>query len=448
MRRPLALLAAATLAAGGLALAAPAGASPASSPAGPSSARAGDVVPDRYVVVLEDDVRDVRGVAAAHAARYGAAVSHTYTSALKGYAATIPAARLAAVRADARVAFVSEDRVVTATETGPVAVGDDVPPGVRRIGAATTTAVHAASNVNVAVIDTGVDLTHPDLDVANGTNCVRGKSANDDHGHGSHVAGTIAARNNGSGVVGVAPGTKIYAVKVLNRQGSGTTSSVICGIDWVTANAEQLTIKVANMSLGGAGSSDGNCGGTNNDAEHKAICRSTAAGVTYVVAAGNSNADLAAHVPASYPEVLTVTAMTDTDGLPGAEGGPATCRTGESDDRYASFSNYATKPVDQDHTIAAPGVCIRSTWKSGGYNTISGTSMATPHVAGSVALCLGSGGATGPCTGLSPARIVQKLRSDAAAHATTTANGFFGDPLQPVPNTNKYFGYLTWDGAY
>ena len=231
--------------------------------------------------------------------------------------------------------------------------------------------------------------------------------------------------------MGVAAGTKIYAVKVLNRQGSGTMSSVICGIDWVTANARALNIKVANMSLGGGGANDNNCGKTNNDPEHQAICRSTAAGVTYVVAAGNSGADQAAHVPASYPEVLTVTAMTDTDGRPGAAGGAPACRTTEADDRFATFSNYATTTVQRDHTIGAPGVCVRSTWKSGGYNTISGTSMATPHVAGSVALCLGTGGAAGPCTGLSPAQIVQKLRTDAQAHATAT-NGYVGDPLRPL----------------
>ena len=104
------------------------------------------------------------------------------------------------------------------------------------------------------MIDTGVDLTHPDLNVVHGTSCVKGNpKANDDNGHGTHVAGTIAAKNNGSGVIGVAPGTTIYAVKVLNRFGSGTWSQVICGIDWVTANSAKLNIKVANLSLGGTG---------------------------------------------------------------------------------------------------------------------------------------------------------------------------------------------------
>lgn len=145
------------------------------------------------------------------------------------------------------------------------------------------------------------------------------------------MAGTIAARNNGTGVVGVAPGTRLYAVKVLNSSGSGSFSQVICGIDWVTANAAALKIKVVNMSLGGSGSNDSNCGNTNSDALHRAICASTAAG--------------------------------GTGGAPG-------CRTGEVDDRFASFSSFAVARTEIDHAIAAPGVCIRSTWLNGGYNTI------------------------------------------------------------------------------
>jgi subtilisin family serine protease len=106
--------------------------------------------------------------------------------------------------------------------------------------------------VNVAVIDTGIDLTHPDLQAVNGTNCVSpGAPAQDDNGHGTHLAGTIAARNNGSGVTGMVPGTTVYAVKVLNAAGSGRESQFICGVDWVTANAARLNIKVANVSLGG-----------------------------------------------------------------------------------------------------------------------------------------------------------------------------------------------------
>ena len=142
------------------------------------------------------------------------------------------------------------------------------------------------------------------------------------------------------------------------------------------------------MSLGGAGTDDGNCGNSNNDALHKAICNSVAAGVTYVVAAGNDNRDLAGFVPAAYDEVLAVTAMADFNGQPGG-GAVATCLS-DVDETAAGFSNFAAiGSPDANHTIAAPGVCILSTWKSG-YKTISGTSMASPHVAGSAALCIGT----------------------------------------------------------
>src|SRR5439155_1697599 len=153
-------------------------------------------------------------------------------------------------------------------------------------------------------------------------------------------------------VVGVAPGTKRYAVKVVNAQGSGTDAQVICGIDWVTANAASLGIKVANMSLGGPGADDGNCGNTNGDALHRAICNSVAAGVTYVVAAGNSSEDFSADVPANYNEVLTVTAMADFDGLSGGLGTPS-CGDGyfENDDAAAGFSNFTTEASAVD-TVA------------------------------------------------------------------------------------------------
>ncbi len=400
-----------------------------------------------YIVVLRDGV-NAPLVSQEHARSLGLGVDFLYTRALNGYAARIPAVALALIKADPRVDFVSEDQTVQAVGMVPMTAGDSVPTGVSRIEAATGTSVHQASNAAVAVIDTGISLTHPDLNAVNGKNCVRtNRAAADDNGHGTHVAGTIGAKNNGAGVEGVAPGTKLYAVKVLNSAGSGTWSQVICGIDWVTTNAATSGIKVASMSLGGGGSSDNNCGNTNADALHRAICRSVAAGITYVVAAGNSNADIATSVPASYPEVLTVTAASDSDGRPGALGGPPTCRTGEVDDSFATFSNYATAVREINHTVAAPGVCIKSTWLNGGYNTISGTSMATPHVTGSVALCLGNGGTAGPCAGKTPAQIVQQMRADAAAHSNATPSyGFNGDPNLPVPG--RYYGYLAWDGAY
>ncbi len=399
---------------------------------------AGQSVPGQYIVVLRDNA-DANAEAARASNSQGVAVDQVYEFALKGYAFRGSAAAAAAIARNPNVQFVTEDRVVEAVGKpggdSPAPAGETTPTGVSRIGAAGK----AAASVNVAVIDTGIDLSHPDLNAVNGKNCVRpNKSANDDNGHGSHVSGTIGAKNNGSGVVGVAPGTTLYAVKVLNSTGSGTWSQVICGINWVAANASSSNIKVANMSLGGGGSNDNNCGNTNNDALHKAICGATSAGVTFVVAAGNSAANLSTFVPAAYPEVLTVTAMSDSDGLPGGTGGAPTCRTGEQDDKYATLSNFAS--ADNGHTVAGPGVCILSTWKSGGYNTISGTSMASPHVAGTVALCLSGQ----KCAGKSPAGVISQIRSDAAAQLPSY--GFMGDPGSPTGG--KYYGYLVWAGGY
>src|SRR5262249_671822 len=147
---------------------------------------------------------------------------------------------------------------------------------------------------------------------------------------------------------------------------------------------------------------DNNCGNTANDAEHKAICRSVAVGVTYVVAAGNNAKAFNASIPADYPEVLTVTAMSDSDGISGAKGAVPTCTSGQKDDSYGTYSNYASSTAEQAHTIAAPGTCVVSDKPGGGTAIYYGTSQASPHVAGTVALCLGNGGVAGPCTGLAP----------------------------------------------
>jgi subtilisin family serine protease len=301
------------------------------------------------IVVFYDDERDVDGLAAQHGRAYGAEISARYHSALKGYAAKIPQTRIDDVRRDPRVAFVSDDRDVEA-------LAQTVPTGVHRIDAESSS--HYASNdwstpstpvaTAVAVIDTGSG-PHADLNIAGGVNCQTGKGYSDGNGHGTHVAGTIGAINNGSGVAGVAPGIPIYSVRVLDNRGSGRFSNIICGIDWVTANASRLNIKVANMSLGGAGTDDGNCGNTNGDALHKAICSSVAAGVTYVVAAGNDGANMAGSVPASYNEVLSVTAVADFNGDAGG-GAAATCRA-DVDDTAADFSNFATPgSPDEGHT--------------------------------------------------------------------------------------------------
>jgi subtilisin family serine protease len=361
-------------------------------PAGAAAPSA--AIPGQYIVVFHDQLARPGDAARDLARRHGLQLLHVYEHAIKGVAATIPAGALGAVARDPRVQFVSEDRVV-------VAFQQTLPTGVNRIS--TETKTNTGAGVTVAILDTGINLTHPDLqaNIAGGVNCSTGKSYNDGNGHGTHVAGIVAARHNDIGVVGVAPGALLWAVRVLNSAGSGSWSSVICGIDFVDARspAKRGPITVANMSLGGSGSDDGNCGLTNNDALHKAICKAVADGVTFVVAAGNSGADLKGFVPAAYNEVIAVTALADSDGAACGAGVPTSYG---ADDGFASFSNYATGG-DLGRVMAAPGVSIFSTYKNGGYATLSGTSMASPHVAGAAALYL----ATHP--GASPAAVLQAL---------------------------------------
>ena len=352
---------------------------------GTASAAGPDATPTgSYIVVLEDGTAPGR-VAGQHGRRYGADVASVYRSALRGYSARMTERDADRVAADERVLFVQRDGLVHANRRpggGGSASAQSTPTGINRIDAdlSPTAAINGTDQrveVDVAVIDTGIDLDHPDLNIhtAGAKNCSTGSTADDGNGHGTHVAGTIAALDNTTGVVGVAPGARLWPVRVLNNAGSGTFSSIICGVDYVTAHADQ--IEVANMSLGGSGT-DSTCG-TNEDAMHEAICASVAAGVTYVVAAGNESDDAANHVPAAYDEVITVSALADFNGQTGG-GAPATCRS-DTDDTFASFSNYGP-----DIDLIAPGVCITSTWKGGGYSTISGTSMASPHVAGGAAL--------------------------------------------------------------
>jgi subtilisin len=408
------------------------------------------VVHGSYIVVLEDSVQSVSRQLAEHERREGVDARRVYQTALKGYSAKLTGAQVRDLRRDPQVASVEPNRIVHATDA--LAGGEAVPTGIARMGAASSANVQAnpASSAAVAVIDTGVDLDHPDLNVStSGVNCVnQGLAPNDDNGHGTHVSGTIGATNGGSGVVGVAPGTQIIPVKVLDSNGDGTWEQIICGINWVAANAANRSIAVANMSLGGLGSSldNGACGATS--ALHQAICNATApgVGVRFAVAAGNDGwaypHSTLPDVPASYDEVVTVTAYGDSDGLSGAAGAAPSCRSGEADDRYASFSNWSNTAADNAHTIAAPGVCINSTWfgAGAGYNTISGTSMATPHVAGATALCVGTAAGPGPCASdTAAASLVTKLRS------TNSAYGFSGDPFRPV--SGRYYGYTAVAGT-
>ena len=305
------------------------------------------------------------------------------------------------------------------------------------------------SGVGIAALDTGVDLTNGDLNAVTAVNCIKsGASAQDDNGHGTNVAGTIAAADQGAGIVGITPATRLYAVKVLDRdrQRHSVADSVRHQLGRQSRPA--LNIKVANMSLAGAGVNDNNCGRINKDAEHQAICSATAAGVTFVVSAGNNAEKFRELRTGGVPlEVLTVSAMTDTDGVPGGLGGTASCDSHQTVDRYATYSNYAssTSPADQAHLVAAPGTCVLSDGLGGKLSTYEGTSQAAPHVAGTVALCINDSSVDGPCAGLSPAGVIAKVRSDAQS-AATADNGFIGDPLHPV--SGKYFGYLVTASGY
>jgi subtilisin family serine protease len=336
--------------------------------------------PKRVIVVLKDSVASPSSVAEDHSRRLGANVEFVYEHALKGYAAVIPNDRVAAVRSDSRVAYIEDDVDVEA-------LAQTLPWGIDYIDAdASSTAAGNGSGtvggVNVYVIDTGIG-SHADLNLVAHVNFAGGRNM-DCNGHGTHVAGTIAARDDSNDVVGVAPGAPLTGVKVLNCNGSGRTSGVIKGIDWVTGNAKKPAI--ANMSLGGGASS----------ALDDAVRRSVASGVVYAVAAGNSGADACTQSPARA----------------GTTSGVLTTGAIDSSGAETSWSNYGSC-VD----VWAPGAGIVSTRLGGGTTTMSGTSMASPHVAGTAALYL----STHP--GTSPAAVETALRGDAYATGGVSKDG-------------------------
>ena len=350
--------------------------------AGTAGKRDVDLVPGQYIVVFNRGAGNAPELARQLAGQAGGSLQHVYQHALQGFSVSnLSENAAAALERNPNVAYVQQDRTaqIYAQET---------PTGVRRIFADANPNLDidgtddARVDVDVAIIDTGIDFEHPDLNVVGGVNCASGgpfggsckSGGDDDHYHGTHVAGTVAALDNGSGVVGVAPGARLHAVKVLDSRGSGYTSWIVAGIDWVAANAS--TIEVANMSLGGSGYSQ---------AEYDAIQGAVNKGVAFAVAAGNSDDDANNYSPAAFDNVLTVSALADFDGAADGNGSP-TCRT-DQDDTLADFSNWGSAVQ-----IAAPGVCIRSTYpiEQGEYGTISGTSMASPHAAGALALLASS----------------------------------------------------------
>lgn len=394
------------------------------------SARANEKVQGtlgQYIVVLKDNKSNSKEVANAMAEEYGLEVTYTYENVFKGFATTIPEEKMAALVNDPQVEFISEDREVSITQFGgsrprPKQV---LPTGINRINAENKS--NKGTDINVAIIDTGINYNHFDLhdNMAGGTNCSTGtRGYADGNGHGTHVAGIVAARSdNFIGVVGVAPRAKLWAVRVLDDNGSGTWSSVICGIDFVTSHAPANggPITVANMSFSGNGTSDNNCGYSNGDALHYAICNSRNAGVTYVAAAGNFGADASNFVPASYDDaVITVSNLGDSDGVGGGLGedtgyGP--------DDTFAYNSNYGSV-VD----IGAPGVDIYSTWLGAQYMYLSGTSMATPHVSGAVALYL----YTHPGASWTVVRDALRNMGETVGNGHTDPSGLHPEPVLRV----------------
>ena len=302
--------------------------------------RASDPVPGSYIVVFKDGVDDV----SAKTERTGKKAKHVYVSALKGFAADLSDDEVAALRADADVSYIEEDGVysVDATQTGATW-------GIDRIDqrnlplSGTYTYTSTGAGVRAYIIDTGIRTTHTQF----GTRASTVYGGSDCHGHGTHVAGTV-----GGSTYGVAKGALLRAVKVLNCSGSGTTSGIIAGIDWVRVN--HIKPAVANMSLGGGFSSSLNTA-TNNLAN---------AGVFIAVAAGNNNGNACNNSPASAANATTVMSSTSTDAK-------------------SSFSNWGSCAH-----LYAPGSSITSAWwtSNTATNTISGTSMASPHVAGVAAL--------------------------------------------------------------
>jgi subtilisin family serine protease len=343
---------------------------------------ASQAIEDQYIVVLKKESMNGRLSPAADYAQRQAdmksvvlsmfanarlseeAIANVYSSTVYGFAARMDAGMLARIQKNENVAYVEQDQLVTlappSEEEASASSTQEVPYGILRVNGG---AAYGGSSV-AYILDTGIDLDHEDLnvDASKGFNAfTRGwdsKSLDDGNGHGTHVAGTVGAIDNSVGVIGVAAGATVVPVKVLDRRGSGSYSGVIAGVDHVGANGQSGD--VANMSLGGPVS----------QALDDAVVAASDKGIWFSLAAGNDGDDSNNHSPAraNGAYIVTISAM-------------------NIDDYYASWSNWGNPPVD----YCSPGVSIKSTWKDGGYNTISGTSMAAPHAAGVLLL---SGGNT------------------------------------------------------
>ncbi|MDQ3493438.1 MAG: S8 family serine peptidase [Chloroflexota bacterium] len=391
---------------------------------GPADTPAGALQVARDQGTARDAERVVRGL--------GLRPDRLYASAVHGFAARLSGLQVAALQADPRVRAVVPDRVIRGErdeagagpggEAAPVRTtalaAQVVPAGIRRVRAdlspiARIDGQDTRIDVDVAILDSGI-ADHRDLAIAGGYDCVSPfpDAWRDRYGHGTHVAGIVAAIDDGAGVVGVAPGARLWAVKILDDNDMGTLSSFLCGIDWVMGQRDPLDptrplIEVANMSVSSrlTGADDRDCGTPAGDAVHMAICASVADGTTYVAAAGNQGYDARDRLPAAYDEVITVSAMADYDGRPGGSGDQDdvcdwTAR--DADDAFAGFSNYGA-----DVDIMAPGKCILSTFLGKRWAWMSGTSMATPTVAGAAALYISEH------PGVRPGQVRQALRHKA-----------------------------------
>src|SRR5256714_6304251 len=323
-----------------------------------------------YIVVLKSSVANPAAVAQEHAARFGGTVTHVYSHALKGYSLTLPSAAVARLAADPRVDYVEADGVMKADTTQSGATW-----GIDRIDqrslplSGTYTYTATGSGVKAYIIDTGIRFTHTQFGgraIKGVDEVTAGVSAADCNGHGTHVSGTV-----GGSTYGVAKSVTLVAVRVLNCSGSGTTSGVIAGVDWVTGNHLAGQSAVANMSLGGGASSS----------LDTAVNNSINDGVSYAIAAGNGDAFGNPQNACNFSPARVAAAMTIS----------ATDRT----DTKASWANYGSC-VDW----FAPGVSITSAWYSSdtATNTISGTSMATPHTTGVAALYLQGHPGSSPST--------------------------------------------------
>ena len=325
--------------------------------------------------------RGVVGATMSLERRHNFKADKVFSETIRGFSARLTTTQMFELDNDPAVDFIETDGEM-------YAIAQTLPWGIDRIDADLSSAQAgngsgAVSGVNVYVIDTGIDTNHTDLNVVGHVNFAGGQNK-DCNGHGTHVAGTIAARDNASYVVGVAPGAPLRGVKVLGCNGSGSYSNVIKGIDWVKANAVKPA--VANMSLGGGASS----------AVDNAVKAAADSGVVFAVAAGNSGVDACTQSPAragTHNGVITV----------GATG---------SNDAEASWSNYGSC-VD----IWAPGVNILSTARGGGTTTMSGTSMASPHVAGVAALYLSG------VPGASASLAESSLKTNSVGTGTNSKDG-------------------------